>query len=208
MPPGTGGSRGEEQQMSEASTPGTQARVVDGRHVPPPGHYEVDPAHSSFEFVARHLMARVRGRFARVTGEAEVAEVPEQSSVHIEAETASVDTHDPTRDGHLKTADFFDVENYPTISFQSTEIRAADEGVWKVTGDLTIRDVTRPVTFDLEFLGMGTDPWGNLKAGFSAAAPKVNRLEWGLRWNAALETGGFLLANEVRLEVETELVRK
>jgi polyisoprenoid-binding protein YceI len=194
--------------MSDASAQETQARVVDGRPVPPPGHYEVDPAHSSFEFVARHLMAKVRGRFARVTGEAEVAEVPEQSSVHIEVEAASVDTHDPTRDGHLKTADFFDVENSPTITFQSTEIRAADEGVWKVTGDLTIRDVTRPVTFDLEFLGVGTDPWGNLKAGFSAAADKVNREDWGLRWNTPLETGGWLLAKEVRLEIETELIRK
>jgi len=152
-------------------------------------------------------MAKVRGRFATFTGEAEIAEAPEQSAVQIELETASVDTKEPTRDGHLRSADFFDVENHPTITFRSTAIRPADEGVWKIDGDLTIRGVTRPVTFDLEFLGVGTDPWGNLKSGFSAAT-KVNREDWDLTWNAPLETGGFLLAKEVRLEVEVALFRK
>jgi len=193
--------------MSEGPAQAGGARVVDGRPVPPPGTWTVDPAHSSFEFVARHLMAKVRGRFATFTGEAEIAETPGQSTVQIELETASVDTKEPTRDGHLRSADFFDVENYPTITFRSTAIRPADEGVWKIDGDLTIRGVTRPVTFDLEFLGVGTDPWGNLKSGFSAAT-KVNREDWDLTWNAPLETGGFLLAKEVRLEVEVALFRK
>jgi len=193
--------------MSETSAASEGARVVDGRPVPPAGTWVIDPAHSSFEFVARHLMAKVRGRFATFSGTAEIAEVPEQSSVHVELETASVDTREPTRDGHLKSPDFFDVEHYPKITFQSTAVRPGDEGVWKVDGDLTIRDVTRPVTFDLEFLGLGTDPWGNVRSGFSAATT-VNREDWGLTWNAALETGGFLLAKEVRLEVETELLRK
>ena len=193
--------------MSEGPVQAGAARVVDGRTVPPPGIWVIDPVHSSLEFIARHLMAKVRGRFTRFSGEAEIAEVPEQSRVHVEVEAASADTHDPTRDGHLKSADFFDVEHYPTITFESTAVRPADEGVWKLDGDLTILGVTRPVTFDLEFLGVGTDPWGNLRSGFSAATT-VNREDWGLKWNAALETGGFLLAKEVRLEVEAELVRK
>jgi len=193
--------------MSEAAAQPTAARVVDGRHVPPTGTWTIDPAHSSFEFVARHLMAKVRGRFANVTGEAEIAEEPERSTVQIELETASVDTKEPTRDGHLRSPDFFDVENHPTITYRSTAIRPADEGIWQIDGDLTIRGVTRPVTFDLEFLGIGTDPWGRLKSGFSAAT-KVNREDWDLTWNAPLETGGFLLAKEVRLEVEVALFRK
>jgi polyisoprenoid-binding protein YceI len=185
--------------------PGT--RRVGGHLVPTPGTWVIDPAHSSFEFVVRHLMAKVRGRFASFSGEARIAEVPEQSSVEVTIETASVDTREPNRDGHLKSADFFDVERHPTITFRSTGLEPADEGIWRLHGDLTIKDVTRPVTFDLEFLGVGTDPWGNLRSGFSAATT-VNREDWGLTWNAALETGGFLLAKEVRLEVEIELVRK
>jgi polyisoprenoid-binding protein YceI len=193
--------------MTEGSAAAPAERVVDGRAVPPAGTWAIDPAHSSFEFVARHLMSKVRGRFATFSGTAEVAEVPEQSTVQVVLETVSVDTREPTRDGHLKSPDFFDIERYPTITFRSTGLRPAEEGVWKLDGELTIRDVTRPVTFDLEFLGVGTDPWGNLRSGFSAAT-RVNREDWGLTWNAPLETGGFLLAKEVRLEVETELVRK
>ena len=193
--------------MSEDSAQPAAARLVDGRPVPPPGTWTVDPAHSSFEFVARHLMAKVRGRFANVTGEAEIAEEPERSTVQIELETTSLDTKEPTRDGHLRSPDFFDVENHPTITYRSTAIRPVDEGIWQIDGDLTIRGVTRPVAFDLEFLGIGTDPWGRLKSGFSAAT-KVNREDWDLTWNAPLETGGFLLAKEVRLEVEVALFRK
>ena len=114
-----------------------------------------------------------------------------------------------TRDGHLRSNDFFGAEDHPTISFRSTAVRPAEgETHWKVDGDLTIRGVTRPVTVEVEFLGGGTDPWGNQRIGFSGVAPEVNREDWGLTWNAPLETGGFLLSKSVRLEIEAELVRK
>jgi polyisoprenoid-binding protein YceI len=195
--------------MSEAitATPGT--RVVNGRLVPEAGTWEIDPSHQSFEFVARHLMAKVRGKFSGVSGVATVAEVPEASTLEIELDTTTVDTGDATRDGHLRSNDFFGTEDHPTISFRSTAVRP-DEGEshWKVDGELTIRGVTRAVTVDLEFLGGAIDPWGNQRIGFSGVVPEVNREDWGLTWNAPLETGGFLLSKSVRLEIEAELVRK
>ena len=195
--------------MSEgaATTPGV--RVVDGRPVPEPGTWEIDPSHQSFEFVARHLMAKVRGKFSGVSGATSVAEVPEESTREIELDASTVDTGDETRDGHLRSNDFFGTEDHPTISFRSTGIRPGDgETEWKVDGELTIRGVTRPVTVDLEFLGGAIDPWGNQRIGFSGVVPEVNREDWGLTWNAALETGGFLLSRSVRLEIEAELIRK
>jgi polyisoprenoid-binding protein YceI len=194
--------------MSEtATTPGT--RVVDGRPVPEVGSWEIDRAHQSFEFVARHLMAKVRGKFSGVSGVATIAERPEDSTLEIEIDTTTVDTGDATRDGHLRSNDFFGVEDHPTISFRSTGVRpGGGENEWKVDGELTIRDVTRPVTVDLEFLGSALDPWGNKRIGFSGVVPEVNREDWGLTWNAALETGGFLLAKSVRLEIEAELIKK
>jgi polyisoprenoid-binding protein YceI len=195
--------------MSEgaATTPGV--RVVNGRPVPEPGTWEIDPSHQSFEFIARHLMAKVRGRFPAASGVATVAQVPEESTLEIELDASSVDTQDETRDAHMRSNDFFGVEDHPTISFRSTGIRPGDgETAWKVDGELTIKGTTRPVTVDLEFLGGAIDPWGNQRIGFSGVVPEVNREDWGLIWNAALETGGFLLSKSVRLEIEAELVRK
>ena len=195
--------------MSEGvgTTPGV--RIVNGRPVPEPGVWEIDPSHQSFEFIARHLMAKVRGRFPGASGAATIDEVPERSSLEIEIDANSIDTKDETRDGHMRSNDFFGVEDHPTITFRSTGIRPGDgETEWKVDGDLTIKGTTRPVTVDLEFLGGAIDPWGNQRIGFSGVVPKVNREDWGLTWNAALETGGFLLSKDVRLEIEAELVRK
>ena len=194
--------------MSETvTTPGT--RVVAGRPVPEEGTWEIDPSHASFEFVARHLMSKVRGSFTGVQGAATVAEVPEQSTLQVEIDTTTVDTRDANRDGHLRSNDFFGAEEHPTISFASTAVRPAEgETHWQVDGDLTIRGVTRPVTVEVEFLGGGIDPWGNQRIGFSGVVPEVNREDWGLTWNAPLETGGFLLSKSVRLEIEAELVRK
>jgi polyisoprenoid-binding protein YceI len=195
--------------MSEGvgTTPGV--RIVNGRPVPEPGVWEIDPSHQSFEFIARHLMAKVRGRFPGASGAATIDEVPERSTLEIEIDANSIDTKDETRDGHMRSNDFFGVEDHPTITFRSTGIRPGDgETEWKVDGDLTIKGTTRPVTVDLEFLGGAIDPWGNQRIGFSGVVPKVNREDWGLTWNAALETGGFLLSNDVRLEIEAELVRK
>jgi polyisoprenoid-binding protein YceI len=195
--------------MSEEVTATPGARVVNGRQVPEAGSWEIDPSHQSFEFIARHLMAKVRGRFPGAAGVATIAEVPEESSLEIEIDASTVDTKDPTRDAHMKSPDFFDVEKYPTITFRSTAIRPGDgENQWKVDGDFTVRGVTRPITVDVEFLGAAIDPWGNQRIGFSGVVPEVNREDFGLTWNAALETGGFLLATTVRLELEAELIRK
>jgi polyisoprenoid-binding protein YceI len=177
--------------------------------VPDAGTWEIDPSHQSFEFIARHLMAKVRGRFPSASGAATVAEVPTESTLEIEIDANSVDTKDDTRDAHMRSNDFFGVEDHPTISFRSTGVRPGDgENDWKVDGDLTIKGTTRPVTVDLEFLGSAIDPWGNQRIGFSGVVAEVDRREWGLVWNAPLEAGGVLLANNVRLEIEAELVRK
>ena len=195
--------------MTEGVPTTAGTRVVNGRPVPEPGTWEIDPSHQSFEFVARHLMAKVRGRFPAASGVATVAEVPEESTLEIEIDASSIDTQDETRDAHMRSNDFFGVEDHPTISFRSNTVRPAEEEThWQVDGDLTVKGVTRPVTVDLEFLGGAIDPWGNQRIGFSGVVPEVNREDWGLTWNAALETGGFLLSKSVRLEIEAELVRK
>jgi polyisoprenoid-binding protein YceI len=195
--------------MAEAVTITPGARFINGRQVPEVGTWAIDPSHASFEFVARHLMAKVRGRFPGVSGEAHITEVPEESSLEIEIDASTIDTRDADRDAHLRSSDFFRVEDHPTISFHSTAVRRGEGGSkWKVDGDLTIRWITRPVTVDVEFLGSAIDPWGNQRIGFSAVVPEVNREDWGLKWNAALEAGGFLLSKSVRLEIETELIRK
>jgi polyisoprenoid-binding protein YceI len=195
--------------MTEAitATPGT--RVVNGRQVPEAGTWAIDPSHASFEFVARHLMAKVRGSFSGVSGVATVAEVPEESTLEVEIDASTIDTKDPNRDAHLRSNDFFGVEDHPTTNFRSTAVRPGEgANEWKVDGDLTIKGVTRPVTVDVEFLGAAIDPWGNQRIGFSGVVPEVNREDWGLVWNAALETGGFLLSKSIRLEIEAELVKK
>jgi polyisoprenoid-binding protein YceI len=195
--------------MSEgvATTPGS--RIVDGRVVPEVGVWEIDPSHQAFEFIARHLMAKVRGRFPGVSGAATIAEVPEESTLEIEIDANSIDTKDETRDAHMRSDDFFGVEEHPTISFRSTAVRPGEgDNEWKVDGDLTIKGTTRPVTVDVEFLGAGLDPWGNKRIGFSGVVPEVDREQWGLLWNSPLETGGFLLGKTVRLEIEAELIKK
>jgi polyisoprenoid-binding protein YceI len=189
------------------TTPGS--RVVDGRVVPEVGGWEIDPSHQAFEFVARHLMAKVRGRFPGVTGAATIAERPQDSTLEIEIDANTIDTKDETRDAHMRSDDFFGVEEHPKITFRSTGVRPGEgDNEWKVDGDLTIRGNTRPVTVDVEFLGSGLDPWGNKRIGFSGAVPEVDREQWGLVWNSPLETGGFLLGKNVRLEIEAELIKK
>ena len=195
--------------MSEGVSTAPGSRVVDGRVVPEVGVWEIDPSHQAFEFVARHLMAKVRGRFPAVSGAATIAEQPEDSTLEIEIDANSIDTQDETRDAHMRSDDFFGVEDHPTISFRSTAVLPGKgENEWEVDGDLTIKGNTRPVTVDVEFLGSNLDPWGNQRIGFSGVVPEVDREEWGLTWNTPLETGGFLLSKSVRLEIEAELVKK
>jgi polyisoprenoid-binding protein YceI len=194
--------------MTEAAAPSAASRQVGGRTVPVAGTWAVDPAHSSFEFIARHMMAKVRGRFTDFTAAVVIAEDPEQSSAEVELDVNSVTTRDERRDAHLRSPDFFEVEKYPKISFRSLALRPGkDDNTWELDGDLTILDVTRPVTWTLEFHGATVDPWGGQRAAFSAET-EVNREDWGLTWNAPLETGGFLLSKNVKLEVDVELMKQ
>jgi polyisoprenoid-binding protein YceI len=178
-------------------------RVIDGKQVPAVGVWTIDPTHTQAEFVARHLMvSKVRGGFADIAGSIVVAEDPKDSTVEVTIQMASVSSGTDDRDAHLKSEDFFDVEQYPTMTFTSTSVEP-DGSSWKLTGDLTIKDVTRPVTLDFEFLGISADPWGNAKAAFSATA-EVAREDWGLTWNVPLEGGGVLVSKHIKLEIEAQ----
>jgi polyisoprenoid-binding protein YceI len=173
-----------------------------------PGTWVIDPAHSTVEFEARHLMVtKVRGRFGAVDGTIDIAADPLQSSVRAVIEAASVDSGDAKRDEHLRSPDFFDVEQYPTIDFQSKSVAPRGADNYEVVGDLTVHGITRQVTLDLEYHGEVIDPWGAKRAGFSAQTT-VNRKDWGLEWNVALETGGFLVSDKVRLILEVEAVKQ
>jgi polyisoprenoid-binding protein YceI len=186
----------------------TQNTPVLSTDLPEAGTWSIDDAHSSVGFVVRHLVAaKARGRFGEFSGTITIAERPEDSSVEVEIAAASVDTGHPDRDAHLRTPDFFDVEQFPTLTFRSTAVRAAGDERYAVDGDLTIHGVTRPVTLDLVYGGVVRDPFGNDKAIFSAET-EVNREDFGLTWNQALETGGVLLGKNVRIELEVEAARQ
>jgi polyisoprenoid-binding protein YceI len=170
--------------------------------------WQLDPAHTHVEFSVKHLMiARVKGRFAGVTGTVEMGADPAASTVDVVIDAASIDTREAKRDAHLRSADFFDVERFPTIAFRSREVRPTGAGDFSVVGDLTIRDVTREVTLEVTDEGRGTDPWGGARAGFSATA-EIDRRDFGLTWNQALEAGGVLVGNEIRISLEVELVKQ
>ena len=169
--------------------------------------WNLDTTHSNIGFSVRHMVfAKVRGRFATWSGTARLdAQDLTRSSVEVEIDANSIDTGVGDRDNHLRSADFFDVENHPTMQFRSTGVRIED-GDFLVDGDLTIRGVTKPATFELEFGGFGVDPWGSYKAG-ATAKTVVNREDFGLTWNAALEAGGFLVGKNVTIELDVELVK-
>ena len=171
------------------------------------GDYEIDPGHTRLGFVARHAMVtKVRGQFGAFEGTARIDEAnPSASKVDLTIQVASVDTGSADRDGHLKSGDFFDVETYPTITFTSTEVKR-DGSDWAVTGDLTIKDVTKPVTIEFEHTGSARDPFGNLRVGFEGETT-INRKDWGLTWNAALETGGVLVSEKIKLEFDISAIR-
>ncbi|HEX2060676.1 MAG TPA: YceI family protein [Thermoanaerobaculia bacterium] len=174
--------------------------------------WQLDPAHSSIEFAVKHMMfTTVRGRFKDFKGTIEADEQnPDNSRVSVEISAASIDTGVADRDAHLRSADFLDVENHPTITFRSTRVEGAakvEGDKFRVTGDLTIRGTTIPVTLDCVYEGTGKDPWGGIRSG-SRATTSIDRREWGLRWNQALETGGILVANEVRVEIEVQAVKQ
>ena len=171
-----------------------------------PGTWTVDPSHTVIGFTARHLMiSKVRGRFTSFTGSVTIAEDPLQSSVEATVDLGSVSTGDEARDGHLKSGDFFDVENHPTMTFRSTGIKA-DGDDYILTGDLSVAGKTRSVDFELEFDGVTQDPWGGTRAGFSAET-EISRKDWELTWNVALEAGGVLVGDKVKIELDVELVK-
>lgn len=171
-----------------------------------PGTYTIDPAHSSVEFAVKHMMiSTVKGRFGDVSGSVVIPEQG-QPTVDVTINVTSIDTRQEQRDQHLRSADFFDVEKYPTMKFVGTGAQRTDDG-WKLTGDLTIKDITRPVTLAVTEEGAGVDPWGNEKVAFSATT-KFSRADFGLTWNAALETGGVLVSDEVKIAIDAQLVRQ
>jgi polyisoprenoid-binding protein YceI len=170
------------------------------------GTWNVDPSHTVVGFVARHLMiTKVRGRFTTFTGVVTIADDPLQSTLVAEVDLTSVETGDAQRDGHLKSADFFDVEKNTAMTFRSTAIKP-DGDDYIMTGDLTIAGQTGSVDFELEFDGVEQDPWGGTRAGFSASA-EISRKDWGLNWNVALEAGGVLVGDKVKIELDVELVK-
>ena len=166
--------------------------------------YSIDKAHSEVTFQVRHLLTKVRGRFSDFNGTIEYDEEnPERSLVNVQIQAASIDTNDRDRDTHLRSADFFDVEKTPSLTFRSTDIQRNAGDTFGVTGDLTIHGVTRSVTFDVSLLGKAKDPWGNERIAFEAETT-LNRKNFGLTWNAALETGGFLVGDDVKISVSVQ----
>ena len=171
------------------------------------GTYTIDPTHSRIGFSARHAMVtKVRGAFNEVEGSATTGANLEGAQVQVTMKADSVDTRQADRDGHLKSADFFDAENYPVLTFRSTEVNAVDDETLRVTGELTVKDVTRPITIDFEYAGAAQDPFGNTRVGFEGSTD-ISRKDFGLTWNAALETGGFLVSDKINLEFEISAIK-
>jgi polyisoprenoid-binding protein YceI len=181
-------------------------RTVEGIEAPAAGTWNIDLAHSELAFVARYLMVtKVRGGFGEFSGTLHIAQAPEDSWVEVTIKAASIDTGTPDRDKHLRSADFLDVERFPELRFKSTKVELTGGTGLKVTGDLTIRDVTKQVVLDAEFQGIAKDPWGGTRAAFSATT-EIDREEFGASWNVALETGGWLVSKRIRLELEAQAI--
>jgi polyisoprenoid-binding protein YceI len=171
--------------------------------------WNIDPAHSAAEFKVKHMMiSNVKGQFAKVTGTLTLDESDlSRSRVEATIEASSLETRDAQRDAHLKSADFFDVEKFPTLTFQSTKISQVKDGELAIEGDLTIREVTRKVVFSAEGpTPPAKDPWGNTRVGVSATT-RISRKDFGLNWNAALESGGFLVGDEVTLTLDVQFIK-
>jgi polyisoprenoid-binding protein YceI len=182
-------------------------RIVDGAEVPVAGTWSVDPGHSEVGFVGRHLgLAKTRGRFTGVDGTVHVADDPTASTIEVIIDMASVESGLTNRDDHLRSASWFDVDNHPTAQFHSTAITMDGNG-GTVTGDLTVKGITRTVELDVEFLGHARDPWGNDRAAFSASAT-INREDWGITNDMTLDSGRLLVSKRIQLQLELELIRE
>lgn len=173
------------------------------------GTWEIDPGHTRIGFATRHAMVtKVRGAFNDVSGRVVVdGEDPDAATATVTVKMASIDTRNPQRDEHLRSADFFDVETHPEMTFTSTRIEEVDEDAYMVTGDLTIRDTTRSVGIPLRLIGIDTDPFGNERAGFEGTR-RLDRREWGITWNTPLDSGGLLVSDKIQLEFELSLIKQ
>ena len=192
--------------MTESVVAGT--REYQGLQIPVAGTFLLDAAHKRVGFVARHLMvSKVRGTFEEAEATIVVGEDPLQSSVTATIKTASVNTGQTDRDNHLRGADFFETEKYPAMEFRSTGVKSWDGNEFVLTGELTIKDVTKPVDLTVEFEGAGRSPYGFDVFGFSAST-EIDREDWGLTWNMALETGGVMVSKKIKIEIEGEAIRQ
>ena len=183
------------------------SNVIEGQ--PNVSTWAVDVVHSSVEFAVKHMViTTVRGRFAKFAIDLDLNEQnPLLSTVQVKIETASIDTREPNRDTHLRSADFFNAESFPYLTFSSKRIEGAGKDKYRIVGDLTIKDVTREVALDTTFSGTVKSPWGMQVAGFNAETT-INRADWGLTYNAVLETGGVLVGNEVKISIEVEAIKQ
>jgi polyisoprenoid-binding protein YceI len=189
--------------MSETTT-----RDYAGLTIPTAGTFKIDPAHTRVGFVARHLMvSKVRGSFTEVSGEITVAEDPLASSVEVHIPATSITTGVIDRDNHLRSGDFLEIEKYPELVFRSTRLERPAGEDFKLVGELTIRDVTREVALNVEFEGLAKSPWGQEVIGFSATT-EIDREDFGITWNQALEAGGVVVGKKVKIEIEAEAVRQ
>lgn len=187
------------------TTASAVTRTVDGHEVPIAGTWKIDPGHALVGFLGRHFMlTKVRGRFTSVSGSVVVAENPHESKVSVAIDMTSINSGDDTRDNHLKSEDFFDIEKFPTASFVSDSV-TWDGANGSMTGMLTIKDIARPVTLQVSYVGYARDPWDNDRAIFSAHG-RVNREDWNLTWNMPLANGGLLVSKEIELEIEVETI--
>jgi polyisoprenoid-binding protein YceI len=183
-----------------------ETRMLDGIEVPAPGRWVFDKEHTRIGFVGRHLMVtKVRGYFHEFDGSITVGDRLEDSSAEATIVTSTVDTGLEMRDKHLRSADFFEIDKYSTMSFKSTSVERTGPSTLALTGDLTVRDVTHPLTLDVEFEGMARDLMGRIRAVFSASA-EIVRDDWGLTWNQAIETGGLFVGPKVKIEIDLEAV--
>ncbi|MFI2434924.1 YceI family protein [Streptomyces sp. NPDC018693] len=193
---------------SDAATTAAAPAAVNPDLAALTGEYSIDPAHSTIGFVARHAMVtNVKGKFNDFTGSLHLDGTdPAGSTASIDVKMDSIDTGSADRDGHLKSADFFKIEEFPVMTFRSTKAEALGGDEYRITGDLTILGVTKPLTIDLEFNGAAKDPFGNERVGFEGKA-EILRSEWGLTWNAALETGGVLISDKIKLNFDISAIK-
>ena len=190
------------------TAPALDTRTFDGVAIPTPGTFALDAAHSEVAAVARHLVvSKVRGTFADVTGTIVIAEVPLRSSVTASIPAATINTNNKDRDNHLRSADFLDVENYPTLEFRSTGVVSHSGTDFVLRGDLTIRGVTRQVDLKVEYDGVAKSPWGQEDIAFSATT-EFDREDFGMTWNQALETGGVLVGKKIAVHISAEAIRQ